>query len=336
MEQTFTAGATDYITKPINWPILQRRMQQALQTRQAIANLERQLQQARANSVALETQLQEQTAHHVQFYQMAQVRTKELEQLIQLKDGLLNRVSHELRSPLTNMSLAVEMLFQQFHLILAQKETALFLRVNLEKILTYLDILRRQCKREIQLINNLLDLQLLDTGRHPLSIEVLNLGDWLTTIIQPFWQRTRERQQSLQLLTLPDLPAIQTDASILEQVVSELLTNACKYTPPQGKITITTHAVVIQPSESSSDPTYSVIHISVSNTGTEIPAEVLPKIFEPFYRVPKGDRWQQGGTGLGLALVQRMMEHLGGTIHVSSTANQTHFTVELPQILSGG
>jgi Signal transduction histidine kinase len=58
------------------------------------------------------------------------------------------------------------------------------------------------------------------------------------------------------------------------------------------------------------------------------------KIFEKFYRVPGIDRWKQGGTGLGLALVQKMTQHLGGKIYVASTANQTCFTVELPIKLS--
>jgi signal transduction histidine kinase len=70
--------------------------------------------------------------------------------------------------------------------------------------------------------------------------------------------------------------------------------------------------------------------LRVCNSGVEIPAEALDHIFEKFYRVPGIDRWKQGGTGLGLALVQKMTEHLGGSIQVASAARQTCFTVALP------
>jgi len=92
--------------------------------------------------------------------------------------------------------------------------------------------------------------------------------------------------------------------------------------------------VVNQRDESYLGITYPVVQISVTNMGVEIPIAALSRIFEPFYRVPKSDRWQQGGTGLDLALVQRFVEHLGGTIQVASAMNRSQFTVELPQTLA--
>jgi signal transduction histidine kinase len=77
-------------------------------------------------------------------------------------------------------------------------------------------------------------------------------------------------------------------------------------------------------------PAQSLLQFSITNTGTEIPEEELPRIFEKFYRIPNADPWRRGGTGLGLALVKKLVESLGGTIQVSSGSGQTCFTVYLP------
>ncbi len=83
-----------------------------------------------------------------------------------------------------------------------------------------------------------------------------------------------------------------TDVSLLDNVLRELLTNACKYSPPAGTIRV----VVID--------TDSAVQLAVSNTGPAIPPAALPHRFDKFYRVPCVDQWQQGRTGLGLALVK--------------------------------
>lgn len=328
MEQAFAAGATDYLTKPISWPIFKQRVQQALQTKQTIADLERQLQQERSISIALKTQLREQTAQHIQLYQSAQAQTARLERLNQLKDSLLNTASHELRSPLTNMSLAIQMLEQQLQCILHQAETLISPRLNLHKVFAYLKILRDQCQREIHLINNLLDLKHLEAGEHPLFPELFDLPAWLPSVMGSFAQRVSERQQILQIQIAPDLPSIKTDPSLLERILTELLTNACKYTPPNATITVTAQKVITPSSEEKESSSF--VQICVSNTGVEIPVEALSRIFDPFYRVPKGDRWKQGGSGLGLTLVQKMAQRLQGTIQVSSANSVTQFIVELP------
>ncbi|HEY9603017.1 MAG TPA: ATP-binding protein, partial [Allocoleopsis sp.] len=100
--------------------------------------------------------------------------------------------------------------------------------------------------------------------------------------------------------------------------LTELLNNACKYTPPQEtiKITVRSH--------------HGTIQIDVCNSGIVIPANELGLIFDKFYRIPKADRWQQGGTGLGLALVKKLVERMNGTIQVESEADWTCFALVLP------
>ena len=73
-----------------------------------------------------------------------------------------------------------------------------------------------------------------------------------------------------------------------------------------------------------------MLYLKVQNSGVEIPPRELSRIFDKFYRVPNGDPWQQGGTGLGLALVKQLIEHLGGVIQVQSAAQQTCFTLQIP------
>jgi signal transduction histidine kinase len=112
------------------------------------------------------------------------------------------------------------------------------------------------------------------------------------------------------------------------------LNNACKYTPPGETIDL-----FVQPVNATSDSTTSQgnllalpatrLRLSVCNSGVEIPAQALSHIFEKFYRIPGSDLWKQGGTGLGLALVQKLTEHIGATIQVESYSNRTCFVVEL-------
>jgi len=77
-------------------------------------------------------------------------------------------------------------------------------------------------------------------------------------------------------------------------------------------------------------PSENRIQILVSNTGVEIARDELTRIFDKFYRIPTGDRWQQGGTGLGLALIKTSIAYLNGSIWAESNAMQTQFIVELP------
>lgn len=227
-----------------------------------------------------------------------------LEQLNQLKDDFLSTVSHELRTPMSNMKMAIHML----RLVNSEEHQK-----------RYLQILQDECNRETELINDLLDLQRLEVSGKTITLEHIDLQTWLPQLIKPFHERTQARQQTLYLELQPDLPPITSEQNSLQRILAELINNACKYTPPQETITVEVYA------------TSTHIHFVVSNSGTEIPDVELNKIFEKFYRVPSGDRWKQGGTGLGLALVKKLVDLLDGTIHVTSQQGQTRFTVQLPR-----
>jgi signal transduction histidine kinase len=248
-------------------------------------------------------------------YEKSQAQVKELERLNQLKDDFLSTVSHELRTPLSNIKMAIHML-----------RTA----PTAEKRERYMSILEAECNRETELINDLLDLQKLENDSYHVVLEPIDLQDWLPNVIAPFLSRAQNRQQSLKV-ELPEASLVLlSDQRCLERILAELLNNACKYTPPDG--TIALH-VLHQPSEQIADDAVPVTTFIVSNQAN-IPTTEIPRIFEKFYRIPKTDPWQQGGTGLGLALVKKLVETLQGTISASSQDGWTALRVDLPMPLA--
>lgn len=243
-------------------------------------------------------------------YQAAQTQVRELEKLNRLKDDFLSTVSHELRTPVTNMKMAIQML--QF----AQTD---------QHRGRYLSILQSECNREGALINDLLDLQRLETASVPANLDgLVDLSHWLASVVEPFRQRTQEQQQHFSVDISPDLPQLVVNRNQLERVFAELLNNACKYTKANGAICFKAQVIGLAASTEGA-----AVQFTVSNEA-EILAAELSHIFEKFYRIPNADPWQKGGTGLGLALVQKLLDHLGGTITVTSTQGWTTFTVQLP------
>nr|WP_242050437.1 ATP-binding protein [Oculatella sp. FACHB-28] len=262
----------------------------------------------------LEVRLVEQVANQCaiairqsRLFQSAQAQIEELKQLHQVKDDFLNTVSHELRTPISNMKIAIHLLR---------------IAATPERNQQYLDILQAECAKETNLINDLLDLQRLESEHYSITPETIVLQDWIPDVISPFLTRSGDRQQHLQVKVPADVPPITSDPNVLERILAELLNNACKYTPSGGEIWLeVSHA-------ENYTHVNSVLAFTISNTA-EIPKANLSRIFEKFYRIPNTDFWKQGGTGLGLALVKKLTEQLGGTLTVESQQGQTTFAVLL-------
>jgi len=239
-------------------------------------------------------------------YQAAQAQVQELERLGQLKDDFLSTVSHELRSPMSNIKMATQMLELLLHRMgLLSDESSPLNR--------YVLVLREEEQREISLINDLLDLARVDAGTEPLSFTSTDLQFYIPHLVETFAERFRQQGQECIVQIPEDLPPLITDLPYLERILTELLHNACKYTPAGETIAITART------------TADTLEIRVCNSGVEIPPEERDRIFEKFYRIPNNDPWRHGGTGLGLALVKKIVEHLGGSIWVESGNQQTTF-----------
>ncbi|MBW4692984.1 MAG: GAF domain-containing protein [Lyngbya sp. HA4199-MV5] len=265
-------------------------------------------------------------------YQAVQAQVDELEQLNQLKDDFVSTVSHELRTPMSSIRMAIQML----EVVLFQTEdgrsrdaadpSSLVLQpASFQRTIRYFQVLRDECQRETMLINDLLDLSRLEQQTEPLHCTTIDLQVWLPQLVTPFIDRIRSQRQHFETRIAEPLPALTTDYSYLERILNELLHNACKYTPESETIVMAAQAI-----EPTSTTPRSHIQISISNSGVEISADQLKRVFDKFYRIPSSNPWQHGGTGLGLALVKKLVAQLQGTVEASSAEGWTTFSVCIP------
>lgn len=239
-----------------------------------------------------------------------------LQRLNQSKDDFLSTVSHELRSPLASIAMAGRMI--QIALEQHQVLPATAYPPASEKLQHYLDILQAQCKRERELVSDLLDLQRLNADAYDLAMSTIDVPQWLTELTRDVVEQAQENQQQFELAIAPDVTTLCTDVAVLRRILSELLHNACKYTPAQERIQLTVTTLTTG------------LRFIVLNTGITLAAADQEQIFEPFFRATQGDRWSQRGTGLGLTLVKKFVTCLRGTIQVESDATAIRFIVDLP------
>jgi PAS domain S-box-containing protein len=258
------------------------------------------------------------TLRKVHLDEITQEYIEELELLNSLKDDFISSVSHELRAPLTNMKMAIEMLQS---IVYSLKNTEIQLdelnnkQLLWQKVDQYIRILQEEWREEFNLISDLLNFQSQEIICEPLVS--INLQQWLPEIVIRFTAQSFKQRQLLSCQVSEQIPTINTHLPCLERIVTELLTNACKYSPVGSTITVTailkTH-----------------LEITFINTGIEIPPQEIDRIFQPFYRLACPNTWDYRGTGLGLALVKKLVQNLGGEIYAQSENNQTKFVLTLP------
>jgi signal transduction histidine kinase len=248
-------------------------------------------------------------------------RIDELELICQKKDDFINNIAHDLRAPLMNIKMAMRMLR-----ISMRTDTQLTSLLSGHPAERYLAVLEQECDREVELINNILDLQRLETTlaqkkgaiNDQAHLELIELESWLSTTVESFAYSAEECKQKITTSITNLVPAILTDRVYLTKVMTELLNNACKYTCVGGDILVSID----------SNLQLGLLTIQIRNQA-EISAQHLPYLFDKFYRIPGNDRSKQG-TGLGLSLVQKLVEQLNGKINVVSSNGWTEFTVNLP------
>jgi signal transduction histidine kinase len=218
-------------------------------------------------------------------------RIKQLDDNNRLKDEFISTISHELRTPLTSMSLAIRMLRQP----------------NLDETrhTKYLEILEQQCTQEINLINDLLTLQQLESKQMGTDRQWVDL----LALVQPLADKFLETWASKQLQLQVDLPPVfnwQTEPESISRILQELLTNAGKFSQP-----LTTVQLQVTVAKQ--------LELRVINHGQLISPEEQTYIFSKFRRGQGVTQQAISGTGLGLALVKSLVQHLQGEISVSSS-----------------
>lgn len=259
-------------------------------------------------------ELQQSLTVQAKLYERTRQQLDQLRHLNQLKDEFLSTVSHELRTPLTSMSLAIRMLRE--------------VGIASDRSTRYLDILEQQCAQETDLINDLLALQELESKQVLLQLQELDITTLIQELAATFYQRWTAKGLTLNL-EMPNTPIIlHSDRDSLRRVILELLTNAGKYADPNTIV----HLKVTQAATRS----LGEVVLTLCNTGAGISPEELPHIFDKFRRCQGATHNAIQGTGLGLALVKSLVQHLNGTIAVTSVAlepspaYETCFTLTLP------
>jgi signal transduction histidine kinase len=230
---------------------------------------------------------------------------EKLKELDRLKSQFFANISHELRTPLT--------------LVLAPL-SELAESVDTDQERQQVRVIRRNAERLLGLINDLLDLSRLDAGGLRLNIAEMDIRSVAASVHENSTPAAMIDEIELQITT--DTPArlIWGDAHRLEIVMTNLVSNALKFTPKGGTVEIRI--------EDQDDG----VQIRVSDSGIGIPEDDLSRVFERFFQVSPTDRRREGGVGIGLALAKELVELHGGSIRVSSEGRDqgTTFTVFLP------
>jgi len=230
-------------------------------------------------------------------------RIRELEGV---RQDFVANVSHELRTPLSLIKSAAETLLDG-----AKDDPAVATR--------FLEIIDKHANRLTLLIDDLLLLARLDSGRVTLNFQTLALRDAAQESLDDFGIVARARAVTLEN-TVPDGLFARADPDRMRQVLANLIDNAIKYGRPEGRVTIAGRALAGDR-----------IELSVRDDGPGIPMEAKERVFERFYRVDKARSREQGGTGLGLAIVKNVMQAHGGEVRVESAPSAgTTFFLTLP------
>jgi signal transduction histidine kinase/ActR/RegA family two-component response regulator len=237
----------------------------------------------------------------------ADAARREAEQANETKDQFLAVLGHELRNPLSPALTALE--------LMKARDPAAFKRER--------EVLERQVAHMARLVSDLLDVSSLARGKVQLDHSRFEIREAVDRAVDMARPLIAQKQHTLNILVPASGLQVDGDIDRVVQVLSNLLTNAAKYTPPRGHVTLTAKA--------SADR----LIVTCEDDGPGIAAGLLPKLFDPFAQGPRAlDRTDGGGLGLGLALARSLTEAHGGTIHVQGRDGKAGscFVVTLPLI----
>jgi signal transduction histidine kinase len=239
-----------------------------------------------------------------------------------LKGEFLANVSHELRTPLNSIVGFAELLNETLKDYNDEKT---------EKRRRFLANIIQSSRLLLELINDLLDLAKIEAGRMDIRIGQMSLADTGEGLINLIRPQADKKQISLTLRIPTSIPLIQTDAGKFQQIIFNFLSNAVKFTPENGAITLSASPLSHEPG---SEPTH--VRVSVADTGLGIPKDQQKRIFEKFTQLDSTHTREYSGTGLGLTISQELSNLLHSEVELESELGKgSTFSLVIPIIFAG-
>lgn len=226
----------------------------------------------------------------------------------QAQTEFVSTVSHELRTPLTSIKGFADTILRAGD------------RLDASQQRRYVGIIKDQADRLTRLVEDLLAVSRLESKRMQLTIRAIDLTDAVQRVVRNLADKARNHK--LAVTIPPGLPPVWADADRLEQILTNLIDNAIKYSPAKTVVTVVARDIL--------DSEKEMVEFAVSDEGVGIPQEHLPEIFTKFSRLDNPLVRQTEGTGLGLYITRSLVLALGGQIKVTSSPGRTTFTVQLP------
>lgn len=233
-----------------------------------------------------------------------------LKELDKMKSQFFANISHEFRTPLT--------------LILGPLDS-LARKLQKKELREEIQMIKRNAVRLLSLINQLLELSKIEQKQAAVNYAMGDLTEWIRTIVANFGSLASDKKIALQFHDAGEKLKCLFDRDKIEKIVVNLISNAIKFTPEGGEVTVNLN-------KKSSDS----YQIRITDTGTGIPPEKRHKIFDRFYTTPANEQYGEAtGTGIGLSLVKELTEILGGSVAVNSKGKNkgSEFVVTLPYLL---
>ncbi len=292
LESAFAAGAVDYITKPPN-PL------------EMLARI--------GSAMDLKREMDRQKTSYVSELELAftelEKKNEELEEVSRAKTQILSTATHELKTPLTSIIGYIDIM------LMRQDKVG---PLN-EKQHRYLETVQRNAHRLKSLVDDLLDVSRIEAGSLELCLADLELRHGIDDVVKCMEDQLGDKQIQVELNIPSELGPVRADPLRFSQVVTNLLSNACKYSPVGAKVTIT--AQEVGPS----------VQVGISDTGIGISSEDQVKLFTKFWRADNSSTREVTGTGLGLYITKHLIEAHGGEIWAESQVGKgTTFSFTWP------
>jgi signal transduction histidine kinase/GGDEF domain-containing protein len=280
-------GAQDYLVKPLKPAEMIVRLRKALEEKERLLQVK-------------------------MFAHQLEKTNRELRKIDQIKSEFVSVASHELRTPLATIKNAIE-------LILKGKTGGIS-----EVQVKFLSLAERNINRLTGILNNLLDLSRIESGKMAFKFEPLALKETIEFVLSSFIPQAEAKSIRLSLESPEDLPPLRGDREKVEQILTNLIGNAIKFTPEGGTVSV---------SARSFDREGRATVVSVTDSGVGISNDQIQRVFEKFHQVQDSLHRSTGGTGLGLAITKGLVEAHHGKIWAESEVGKgSTFTFTLPTL----